>query len=136
LYKNAISMARPPFKPTAAQKRTVAIAAGGGMTHEEIALGLGISRVTLDKYFGLELSAGASQKRLEVLNAMFAAAKKGNVSAQRAYIAFDPKPAAPPLPAEPKAPAKGKKEQAQDDAVTAAKGTGWDELLAPRAPLQ
>lgn len=106
------------------------------MSHEEIAIGLGISRVTLSKYFEAELSVGAMQKRLEVLNAMHTAAKKGNVAAQRAFLAFDPKPAAPPAPVEPKASAKGKKEQAQEDAVTAANGTGWDELLSPRAPLQ
>jgi len=35
-----------------------------------------------------------------------------------------------------KAPAAGKKEQAQADAITAAQGTGWEELLTPRAPLQ
>lgn len=106
------------------------------MSHDEIAIGLGMSRNTLEKHFEAELSVGAMQKRLEVLNAMHTAAKKGNVAAQRAFLAFEPKPAAPPMPAEPKAPAKGKKEQAQDDAVTAQKGTGWDELLSPRAPIQ
>jgi len=136
-------MARPSFKPTAAQRRQVAIAAGGGMSHEEIALGMGISRNTLEKHFNNELSTGAYAKRLEVLQAMHAAAKKGNMTAARAYLAADPKLFAPPVQAEPtksteevKKVAVGKKEQANIDAVSAAVGTEWSELLKSPAPLQ
>jgi hypothetical protein len=102
----------------------VAIAAGAGMSHEEIALGLGISRPTLEKHFERELSIGAYEKRLEVLDAMHRCAKKGNVAAQKAYVALTPAIAAPP-----QEKPKGKKEQAQDDAKTAAAGTAWEELL-------
>jgi hypothetical protein len=136
-------MARPSFKPTAAQRRQVAIAAGGGMSHEEIALGMGIARNTLEKHFNSELSTGAYAKRLEVLQAIHAAAKKGNMTAARAYLAADPRLFAPPAvaeqpsePAEPKKPAVGKKEQANIDAVSAAVGTEWGDLLRPAAPLQ
>lgn len=126
-------MARPPFKPTATQRRQVAVAAGAGMPHEEIAMGLGIARNTLDKHFGEELSGGACKRRLEVLGAMFAAAKKGNVTAQRAYMAMTPRLLAPP-PEAPAKPAKvGKKEQQQADAVAAGQGNEWGELLAPAA---
>lgn len=117
-------MARPQFKPTPAQRRKVAIAAGGGMSHEEIALGLGISRPTLEKHFERELSVGAYEKRLEVLVAMHACAKKGNVAAQKAYAALSPQIASPPAEKP-----KGKKEQAQEDAKTAAAGTDWESLL-------
>lgn len=115
---------RPAFRPTAAQRRRVSIAAGAGMAHEEIAIGLGISRNTLAKYFEGELSVGAYSRRLEVLDAMHKTAVKGNVAAQKAYVALTP--AAAPTPVE---KPLGKKEQAQADAVTAAEGTGWDDLL-------
>lgn len=125
MRKNA-KPGRPAFKPTPAQRRKVSIAAGAGMAHEEIALGLGIARNTLEKYFEEELSVGAYSRRLEVLDAMHRTAVKGNVAAQKAYVALTPAVAAPPVPVE--AP-KGKKEQAQADAVTAADGTDWDDLL-------
>jgi hypothetical protein len=56
------------------------------MSHEEIALGLGISRNTLEKHFERELSIGAYEKRLDVLDAMQRTAKRGNVAAQKAYL--------------------------------------------------
>lgn len=119
-------MARPTFKPTQVQRRKVAVAAGAGMSHEEIALGLGISRPTLEKHFERELSIGAYEKRLEVLDAMHRCAKKGNVAAQKAYVALTPAVAAPPISDE---KPKGKKEQAQADAKTAAAGTEWEDLI-------
>lgn len=135
-----MKMARPTFKPTAAQRRQVAIAAGGGMSHEEIAIGLGLARNTLEKHFEAELSSGAYAKRLEVLQAMHAAAKKGNMTAARAYLASEPKASAPPAqpekPGAKKAPALGKKEQANVDAVSAGAGSEWGDLLGPRPPIQ
>lgn len=119
-------MARPPFEPTPEQRKTVSIAAGGGMSHEQIAIGLGIDRKTLEKYFEAELSTVAYQRRLEVLDAMHHAAMKGNVSAQKAYLALEPAIAAPPAPKEPQL---GKKEKAQADAKTAAVGSEWHDLL-------
>lgn len=129
-------MGRPPFQPTDEMRRTVSIAAGGGQTHEEIALALGIDRKTLEKHFEAELSTHAYQRRMEVLEAMHAAALKGNVAAQKAYLSLDPELAAPPLPKEPDKAKPGKKEQADIDAVTAQEGTGWGDLLPKnsRAP--
>jgi hypothetical protein len=61
---------------------------------------------------------------------MHRTAKKGNVAAQKAYMALDPQLSAPPVPKEaPKAGAKGKKEQANEDAVEAQTGTEWNDLL-------
>lgn len=120
-------------------RSAVAASAGGGMSHEDMALALGISRNTLEKHFESELSVGAFKKRMEVLTAMHRAAKGGNVAAQKAYMQLTPRTSAPPLaaaPVVPKPPA-GKKEQAQADAQVAAVGTDWEDLLKrPSAPLQ
>lgn len=112
------------------------------MRHVDIAAALGIARETLEKYFQAELSGGALARRMEVLQALHAAAKKGSSSAARAYLMHDATPAVPPLPApQPDKPAKaeplGKKQQAAAEALTAAQGTDWDGLLTRQAaPLQ
>jgi hypothetical protein len=116
---------RKPFKPTPALRRKVANGAGSGMSHEEIALGIGIARTTLLKHFRRELSIGAYEKRLEMVDAMHRAGKRGNVAAMKAYLALTPQASAPPVK-----PAKlGKKDQAQVDADEAPTGTEWGELL-------
>lgn len=97
------------------------------MTHEDIALAIGISRPTLDKHYAAELSAGAAARRVEVLESLFrAATKKGSSSAAKAYLAHAPEVAAPPLE---KPEPQGKKAKANEDAKTAQKDTGWDGLL-------
>jgi hypothetical protein len=127
------NMARPTFKPTAPMRKRVAESAGAGMSHEEIAIGLQIARGTLEKHFERELSVGAYAKRMDTIQAMFKTAKAGNVAAQKAYLALTPRASAPPLP---KAPRKGKKEQANDDAQVAQKGTDWDNLLPGSRSVQ
>lgn len=123
-----VDMARPPYKPTAADRRKVAVAAAGGMAHEDIALALGIARGTLLKHFDQELSTGAAEKRLAILNQLYATGMKGNVAAMKAYLAASPEIGAPAPEAE-KPVKKGKKEQADDDAKTAQVGTEWGDLL-------
>ena len=132
---------RPAFKPAAAQRRQVSIAAAGGMRHDDIAIAIGVCRETLAKHFELELSAGAAARRMEVLNSLYLAAKKGSSSAAKAFLAADPLLGVPPPAAtQPdKAPAigsapspatkMGKKEQAQADAETATDNTEWASLL-------
>lgn len=117
---------RPAFKATAVQRRLVTNAAASGMTHQEISIALGISRNTLEKHFEKEISTGALRRRMEVMDAMARTALKGNVSAQKAFLAQVPMLAAPPV-----APEKplGKKEQANADAAGAEVGTGWEDLL-------
>lgn len=123
------------FKPTDEQRNMVAIAAGGGMSHEELAISLGIARETLETHFEHELAEGAYLKRSEVVAALHAAALKGNASAAREYLARAPDVAVPPTPqADDAAPRKsklGKKEQADEDAKEAGVGTDWDPLLKP-----
>lgn len=113
-------------------RRKVAVAAGGGMSHEEIAIALGVSRPTLEKYFEHELSVGAQQKRMAVLLAMEKAAKKGSVAAARFYTQ-NPIRIASEEGDEPLPPPVGKKAQANADAKTADEGTEWERLLRPKA---
>jgi len=112
-------------------RQMVSIAAAAGIHYTDIAEGLGISVPTLLERFATELSAGAHRHRMEILCAMFAAAKKGSVSAQRAFLALTPtpKPAA-------REPAPGKKAQAEAASKTAAAGTSWEDLLKPPTRLQ
>ena len=135
---------RPAHVPTAASRRKVAIAAGGGMLHEQIAIALEISTDTLRKYYEHELSVGASQRRVDVLEALYRVViKKGSTSAAKVYLANEPQLAVPPAP-QPETPAPtvaptklGKKEQADVDAKSAGKGTEWAELLRPAGtPVQ
>lgn len=126
------------------------------MRQEDIAIALEIGVDTLRKYFQAELSVGAHQRRMEVLNGLYQAAKRGSSAAAKAYLAVNPELAVPPLPSDvqatpsappatPTAPAgdpppklgapKGKKEQAQADAKVVQAGTHWEDLL-PGAPLQ
>lgn len=141
---------RPSFRPTRANRDTVAGLAGGGMRHEDIAIAIGISTPTLRKHFEAELSQGAAQKRAAVLLALQRKALEGNVSAAKAYLAVEPEfyvpgstataaPAPAPV-AEAPSPALaqplGKKEAAQAAAKTAQLGTGWDGILPGSAPLQ
>lgn len=114
---------RPAFKPSSQQRAAVSIGAGAGMTHGMLAAALAISRTTLERHFKRELSAGAAAKRLEVLRALFTAAKKGNVAAIKHYLLMG---ATPPAPRE---VPLGKKEAARRAAPTAHIGSDWEDLL-------
>lgn len=136
----ATARGRPAFKPTAAMREKVAIAVGGGMSHEEIAEALGVHRATLAKHFEAELRRGALIKRMEALVALQRAAKKGRVGAIRLYLAAVPTTSvAADLPAESGQPTAdyssgrnrplGKKQIAAAAAPGAEAGTDWDGLL-------
>lgn len=134
-------MARPEHKPTTATRRRVAISAGGGMTHEDIALALNITVPTLKKHYRDELSIGAATKRMDVLGALYVAAtKKKNTSAAKAYLEHAPQPAGQGTKGDatsptPKARPSGKKAIAQEDAQTAQHGTGWEGILPDNVTL-
>lgn len=114
---------RPAYEPTPAERHKVAISAAGGMTHAQISSLLGISADTLEKYFAVELTRGAMEKRAEILAALFKAAKRGSASAARAFLVG---PSGPP----------GKKEQASAAAAVAQSGTEWDDLLPQARAVQ
>lgn len=126
---------RPEWNPTKAQRRQVSIAAAGGMTQEQIAIAMDVSLPTLIKHCRYELTQGAYQKRLEIVQCMYQAAKKGNVSAQKSYIALLPDPVFP-TSAEPDKPEPvGKKERQQAEAAGAHVGSEWEDLLS-KQPVQ
>ena len=114
---------RPAFKPTTQQRAAVAIGAGAGMSHEMLAAALAIGRTTLERYFRVELSTGAAAKRLEVLRALFTAARRGNVAAAKAYLLMGAAPAAP------REVAKGKRELAALAAEEPVTDPGWAGIL-------
>lgn len=118
---------RPEFQPTAAQRKRVAILAAGGMAHEQIAAALRISRTTLLKHFDEELTKGAADRKAEVLDALFRAAKKGNVAAQKAFLQR-----AEGIAPTGKSAALGKKAQAEAAAQEAAAPGG--KYAPPAAP--
>lgn len=121
---------RPEFKPNKAQRRDVEVWAAGGMSEVAIARVLNISRTTLRKHFGDELTVGGGKRKAEVLRAMFKAAKAGNVTAQKAFLArTDEKPA--PQSPQPRTRPLGKKEVRHQDALTAGQGGEWGDDLAP-----
>ncbi len=115
---------RPAFKPTPALRRKVEQCVFGGMPKTEIAAGLGIDENTLRKHFEHELHIGLSRRRVEVLDLLFSAARKGNVTAQKkleemgaraaAEANFHDRPEKEPHhpDAAPKPPKLGKKEVA------------------------
>ncbi len=121
---------RPPFKPTATQRRLVRLAAGAGLPHVQIAAALAISQPTLRKAFAGELGTGGARAKVEVVAALHASALRGSAAAARAYLSLA---AARPadLPPTPKLPRVGKKETAAANAVSAAEGTDWESLLPP-----
>lgn len=130
---NGKAKARRSGGKLSAAARKVEICAGAGMPHEEIAAALGISVSELVAEFEAELATGAYQRRMENLCALYKSAQDGSVNAQKAYANGAPQLMVP-KPKEDDAkeakPAKlGKKEQAKEDAVTAAEGSDWADLL-------
>ncbi len=79
---------RPTFKATDKLKREVAELISCGMSRDDVALAIGCSTPTLEKYFPKEIQQGAAEKRAEVIGLLFKNARKGNVSAQKALEAM------------------------------------------------
>lgn len=119
---------RPEFVPTAKFRKQVEVWLGGGMSLEEVARMLGMSKNTLKKHLPEETTVGRLRRRSDVISAMYNQAVKGSVTAMRAYLGLNDSGVshelaenAPTNPdAEVKAPKLGKKEQRAIDAQNAA----------------
>jgi hypothetical protein len=70
-------MPRPSFTPTERQRSDVAIMAGSGRRHENMAAKLGIAPKTLRKHFRKELSVGAIEAHLGIRKTLYGMATSG-----------------------------------------------------------
>lgn len=129
----------PAFKATKAQKIQVECYVADGMSEDEIAIALGITKQTLIRHFWLGLSRGAVRQRAKLLDLMHETAKggKGNATVQKKLLERMNLAAAEKevVPERPRAKIKklGKKEQANLDAETASDGTDWGDDLSVTA---
>lgn len=126
---------RPRFKPTSKQRERVKLLKAVGWSNERIAAQIGISPDTLASAFANEIQFGADAKRIENIEAMEKAAKKGNASAGKwLHEQFAAAKASEQLGAretaspEVKPPKLGKKDQQQEAAGRVAG------IFAPPAP--
>lgn len=119
---------------TSEERQKVKVLTASGMTQAQIAHVLKCSVPTLVAKFKNELEIGQAEIQSEMIMARYNSAKAGNVSAQNKMIEMTG--AAPPPPPEaPKAePKKGKKEQAQEDAMTAHQSSDWGSVLHKGKP--
>jgi hypothetical protein len=123
-------MPRKGFEPTKEQRQQVDAMAAYGVPAESIARVLAISKPTLLKYFRDELDTGHIKANSAVAQSLFRKATgEGSQSVTAAifwlkvragWSEYAPHPLPVPL---------GKKQQAELDAVTSAKGTEWSELV-------
>lgn len=134
----------PFFSPTIADRIKVEQLLACGMSQDDIARAIGITKPTLIKHFPEEIATGALRKRAEVIQMIFKSADKGVVSAQkyleevtRITTAADAVHARGAVPAKdeevivPRAPKLGKKEERN----LAAERVAESGLYAPpRAP--
>ncbi len=81
-------LGRPRFAVNAETRRRVEQMVMCKMEKEDIARALGCSGPTLRLHFAEELKEGAQRKLEEVINLLFIAARKGNISAQRKLVAM------------------------------------------------
>jgi hypothetical protein len=131
---------RKPYQPTKAQRKTVELWRGCGLSEQAMADSLGITRVTLRKHFKVELATGAGRARAENLARLKKAAEGGSVAAikyldAKLIIAPSDFTAASIVAPEPQKPKLGKKEQAVIDAANPDTETMMGDLMAQRAGL-
>lgn len=72
---------RPPFEPTDEQRRLVEQLASFGLKHEEIGAVIGISHVTLAKYFENELATASVKANAKVAHSLFKKCLEGDNTA-------------------------------------------------------
>lgn len=77
------SVGRPAYEPTPEDRQSVEMMKFIGEHEIVIAAALSISVPTLRKHFKVELKTGHAKRKKEVVGLLFAAARNGNVSAQK-----------------------------------------------------
>lgn len=117
---------RPAYEPTEKERRQVKTLAGMGIPDYDIAKVLGVSEPTMRKYFAHELEVGHIEANAQVAQSLFKQAthpEKPNVVAaifwMKCRAGWKEAESAP----------LGKKEQQEQHARNADKGTGWEGLL-------
>lgn len=139
--KRAGAGGRKRYQPLARDRQRVAALIASGMTVADVARALELSEPTLRRHFRPDLETGAVRKRAEVVDAVFRAAIKGSVAAQKLALELIDKAdlgalsrnlgkgAASTPGAEPPRPAAiGKKEQADHDARDVMATGAWSFL--------
>lgn len=122
----------PEHEPTADGRALVSLLAGFGISEDDIARQIGISNPTLRKYYFDELANGHVRANIRVTRRLWDIAVSKDKQSLAACIfwlkcragwsEYAPPPSSKPAPL-------GKKEVAEQDAMTAAHDTGWDHLV-------
>lgn len=124
---------RPAFKPTAANRRKVEELVSCGVSQDDCARALGITKPTLVKHFEEELANGVARKRAEVIAMLYKQARKGNATCIKKLEEMSRVAGAAEAVGgrakTPKEPTPGKKEQQQ-----AAAGRVAGKYAPPAAP--
>lgn len=138
---------RPSHQPTMKERAQVKMLAAMNIGRADMAVFLGVSVGTIDKYFSNEIKMGQIEANAKVSASLYRAAtdpKKPNVVAAIFWLkaragwrendGLPLRPPAPQLPG-PKPPELGKKDAANLAAQTAHLGSDWEDLLGtPGAP--
>ncbi len=139
---------RPQHKPTAATRKKVEELRMCNMSHDNIALVIGIERDTLTKHYPDELEHGTARRLGELYAMTFRDARKGNAAARKMLMELGRLAAAAqglippgaaagaeaPQPVVPATGKAGKKELALAAAETAGQNSDWgNDLTAPPA---
>lgn len=136
---------RPSFVPTAKMRSDVAVWKAGGMSDEDIARALSIDADTMKKHFAEELATHWAKKMARVVSARFAAAVKGNVTAQTKFLetaraargeAFIDAALGEKGSRKQRVVPIGKKEAAEEAAKVAGIGTEWGDDLVVKPTVQ
>lgn len=137
------SRGRPQFKATPSVRKAVEQMVACGDSKQTIARAVGCSVPTLDLHFEEELKTGYAKKRREVLQWMYAGAKKGNATLikrleemtrlQGAAADFDKDAETTEPAAKPRGPKMGKKDVQREEALNAGVNSEWGDDLAPLA---
>ena len=119
---------RPPFNATKEARLKVTRLAAGGVTHDDIARVLGISRPTLYKHLTEELTTGAAIVRTAAIDKLRELGMKGNVPALDKWLRRGDVVAAMSVD-DRKATKLGKKQIEALEAQNAEQGTGWASVV-------